>query len=166
MLPAKCGRRALATRPRRRCDAVEIEFICGRSEACLVDNSAHVTPGSPGDHVSKIQFALNDLDGLQIADAEIDAKLYGQTTADAVLAYKRKRNIINFSCQTTADNIVGKMTIKSLDDEMFDKQENLVPPLKLICTRTAATDGSPDKESVSRAGLLAALTPQQRAMLA
>jgi hypothetical protein len=49
---------------------------------------------------------------------------------------------------------------------MFDKQENLVPPLKLICTRTAATDGSPDKESVSRAGLLAALTPQQRAMLA
>ncbi len=35
-----------------------------------------------------------------------------------MLAYKRKRSIINRSYQTVADDIVGIMTIASLDDEM------------------------------------------------
>ena len=36
------------------------------------------------------------------------------------MAYKQKRNIINYSYQTRADNIVGKMTIAALDEEMLD----------------------------------------------
>jgi hypothetical protein len=44
---------------------------------------------------------------------------YGPATAAAVLAYKQKRKIINFSYQTTADNIVGKMTMAALDKEML-----------------------------------------------
>ncbi len=45
-----------------------------------------------------------------------------------MLAYKRKRNIINFSYQTQADNIVGKMTIAALDKEIFEKEQQPVPP--------------------------------------
>jgi len=30
-------------------------------EACLVRDSAHITPGSRGDHVKRIQIALNQL---------------------------------------------------------------------------------------------------------
>src|SRR5262249_14872404 len=35
---------------------------------------------------------------------------------------KKKRNIINFSYQTHADDIVGKMTIRSLDTEMLAQE--------------------------------------------
>ena len=53
---------------------------------------------------------------------------YGPSTADVVLAYKRKRNIINYSYQTTADNIVGKMTMAALDKEMLAREINPPPP--------------------------------------
>jgi hypothetical protein len=43
--------------------------------------------------------------------------------AAAVLAYKKKRNIINWSYQQQADNIVGKMTIAALDAEMWVKEK-------------------------------------------
>jgi hypothetical protein len=42
-----------------------------------------------------------------------------------VLAYKRKRSIINFSFQTQADDIVGKMTVASLDKEMVEFERQL-----------------------------------------
>ena len=87
-------------------------------QACLVQDSAHVTRNAVGEHVAKIQGALAMLDGARIESAEIAAKRYGNTTAAAVLAYKKARRIINSSYQTQADDIVGKMTIASLDDEM------------------------------------------------
>ena len=43
---------------------------------------------------------------------------YGKSTAAAVLAFKTKRKIINYSYETQVDNIVGKMTIAALDNEM------------------------------------------------
>ena len=43
--------------------------------------------------------------------------------AAAVLAYKKKRNIINWSYQQQADNIVGKMTIAALDAEIWGKEK-------------------------------------------
>ncbi len=104
-------------------------------EACLLRDAAHVTPGAVGDHVSKIQLALEDLDGAKIAAAEKTARRYGPSTTAAVLAYKRKRKIINFSYQSQADNIVGKMTIKRLDDEMFARQETPVPRPRVICKK-------------------------------
>lgn len=85
--------------------------------AAVLDN-AHIVPGSSGPHVEKIQVALMLLDSASIASRELEFDLYGDTTAAAVLTYKRKRNIINHSYQSTADNIVGKMTISSLDTEM------------------------------------------------
>ncbi len=84
-------------------------------EASAVSDPNHIIPGATGEHVRKIQIALIRLDGATIAPDGI----YGPTTAAAVLAYKQKRNIINRSYQTKADNIVGKMTIAALDKEML-----------------------------------------------
>jgi hypothetical protein len=88
-------------------------------EACLVNDAAHVTQGATGEHVAKIQSALFVLDGSKIDKGELAAKHYGPSTAGAVLAYKKKRRIINYSYQKHEDNIVGKMTINSLDKEMY-----------------------------------------------
>ena len=95
-------------------------------EDCLVKDSAHILLGSAGDHVSKIQSALTFLDNAKIESAELFSKRYGKSTAAAVLAYKNKRGIINFTYQKQADNIVGKMTIARLDSEML-VQENRLP---------------------------------------
>lgn len=98
-------------------------------ESCLVRDSAHVVPGAQGPHVNKIHTALLALDSYSVSADELAAGRYGPSTAAGVLAYKRKRNIVNRSYQTTADNIVGKMTIASMDREMFRHELNVVPPL-------------------------------------
>jgi len=87
-------------------------------QACLISDPAHLVKGTVGDHVSKVQTALLILDNAQVASAELDSKTYGTSTAAAVLAYKTKRGIINYSYQNKADDIVGKMTIARLDAEM------------------------------------------------
>lgn len=97
-----------------------------RLQNCLVRNDAHVTPGSVGDHVRKIQVALVLLDDLQIDQHEITKKRYGPSTTAAVLAFKKARKIINFSYETQVDNIVGKMTIAALDQEMVRLEQKKV----------------------------------------
>jgi peptidoglycan hydrolase-like protein with peptidoglycan-binding domain len=91
-------------------------------EACLVDDAAHVLLGARGDHVAKIQAVVMFLDGSTINADEVRTKTYGPSTAAAVLAYKQKRNIVNFSYQSQADDIVGKMTIRALDNELLSQQ--------------------------------------------
>ncbi len=87
-------------------------------EACALQDAAHITRGATGDHVAKIQFALFSLDRLTIDRTELVLQQYGRSTAAAVIAYKTKRRIINQSYQNAPDDIVGKMTIASLDQEM------------------------------------------------
>jgi peptidoglycan hydrolase-like protein with peptidoglycan-binding domain len=89
------------------------------------DNSAHITRGARGPHVAKIQNALNILDD---AGLQVDGD-YGALTAAAVLAYKRERNIVNRSYQTTADDIVGIMTMEALDREMFEREQDPLIPV-------------------------------------
>jgi hypothetical protein len=89
-----------------------------RLEACLVDDRAHLTPGVKGDFVAKVQAALMFVAGAVIDAGELDSHTYGLSTAAAVLDYKQRRQIINRAYQQKADNIVGKMTIKALDDEL------------------------------------------------
>ena len=84
------------------------------SEAAANIDSAHIGPGARGCHVEKIQTALNILDN---AGVGVDG-VYGPATANAVLNYKTTKNIINRSYQSSADNIVGKMTMAKLDEEM------------------------------------------------
>lgn len=91
-------------------------------EACLVQDAAHITLGATGPHVSKIHTALLTLDNYSVAAQELRTMTYGHSTANAVLAYKRKRRIINYSYQHQADNIVGKMTIAAMDREMRVKE--------------------------------------------
>lgn len=100
-------------------------------EDCLVRDSAHILQGASGNHVAKIQQALIMLDGLDILAGEITSKRYGTSTAAAVLQFKRKRTILNFRNQL--DDIVGRKTIKRLDDELakrpsIDPGEIVVPP--------------------------------------
>ena len=87
-------------------------------EASLIEDRAHILEGAQGEHVAKIQAAIMLLDNVQIDQGELDRSFYGPSTSRAVLSYKSKRKIINFSYQNTADAIVGKMTIKTLDDEL------------------------------------------------
>ena len=87
-------------------------------EAAAASHPAHIEPGARGDHVRKIQLALNQLDS---AGLDPDG-IYGRGTADAVLAYKQRRDIINRSYQTQADNIVGMMTVAALDTELADSE--------------------------------------------
>lgn len=96
-------------------------------QACLIKDPAHVVPGASGSHVAKIQKALLLLDKAEISGLELRAKFYGATTTAAVLAYKRRRKIINTAYQTQADNIVGKMTIARLDDDMFVLERGTSP---------------------------------------
>ena len=87
-------------------------------EACLVNDAKHVTPGSIGQHVKLIQIALAKLLPTFLV---IDGK-YGPNTAAAVLRYKSERAIVRIG-QLIPDNIVGKQTIKSLDKEMMEQEE-------------------------------------------
>ena len=89
-----------------------------RLEACLVRDSAHLTLGVQGEFVAKVQASLIFLDDLTIDEQELETHTYGRSTAAAVLAFKKKRKIINRSYQQQEDDIVGKMTIKALDDEL------------------------------------------------
>ena len=92
-------------------------------EAAAQSHPAHIVQGAIGDHVAKIQQALERLDSAVIDASELGAKRYGGSTANAVLAYKKKRNIVNKSYQTQADNIVGIMTMAAMDEELL-AQEN------------------------------------------
>jgi hypothetical protein len=108
-----------------------------RFEACLIKDSAHIKLGATGDHVWKIQMALILLDDLQIDSDELAAKRYGPSTAAAVLAFKKERNIINRSYQTQADDIVGKMTIAELDKEIaqWEQQTPMIALQSCACPR-------------------------------
>jgi hypothetical protein len=91
-------------------------------EACLLRDNAHIVPGAVGAHVGKIQQALLALDHSTLDPSDVGAKKYGASTASAVLAYKRRRNIVNRAYESQADNIVGKMTIAAIDNELVAKE--------------------------------------------
>ena len=90
-----------------------------RLENCLLYDSAHVLKGDRGDFVSKIQYAVLVLAGGKIRGSEVSGKVYGEDTARLVKKYKVDRRIINYTYQQSADDIVGKMTIRALDSEML-----------------------------------------------
>jgi len=93
-------------------------------EAAAVRNQSHILEGDSGEHVGKIQEALIMLDGAVISSVERLTKFYGPSTSRAVLNYKTKRQIINRSYQSAPDAIVGIMTMKALDEELFKFQQS------------------------------------------
>ncbi len=85
--------------------------------ACLDRDSAHIGFGATGDHVTKIQLALERLEGVNLA---AERGTYGPNTVTAVKDYKDspKRQLLQPG-QAKADQFVGKRTVRSLDDEIF-----------------------------------------------
>ncbi|GAC1502657.1 MAG: hypothetical protein NVS1B6_09440 [Steroidobacteraceae bacterium] len=73
-----------------------------------------MTRGTRGDHVRKIQKALNAVTGARLAEDGV----YGARTAACVLTYKTSRKIVNHAYQTKADDIIGELTISVLDAEV------------------------------------------------
>ena len=86
--------------------------------AAQVSDPAHLVRGTVGPHVNKVQMALFAIDALPIDAQEFKRQLYGPVTARAVLEYKTRRKIINRAYQQKPDDIVGKMTITRLDEDM------------------------------------------------
>jgi hypothetical protein len=124
-------------------------------EAAAVHDAAHIKLSALGAHVYKIQTALTLLDGAVISADEVQRTFYGTSTASAVLAYKRKRSVINRNYQTQADDIVGKMTMASLDSEILGMEVLPPPPVQIkpLSFHRAHAPRSPL--------LLAFLTPSQ-----
>lgn len=89
-------------------------------QACLTLDSAHVVQGATGPHVTRIQKALEIVFDAEIDHGDISGQRYGKSTADWVLAYKKDRWIVNTAYQQDPDNIVGKKTIRQLDDELLE----------------------------------------------
>lgn len=100
---------------------LESKLLSGnqRLRDCEIKDPSHVVPGERGRHVGLIQQALILIDKAVIAQGELTSESYGPSTAKAVLNYKTARSIINRSYQQSADNIVGKLTIKRLDEDML-----------------------------------------------
>jgi peptidoglycan hydrolase-like protein with peptidoglycan-binding domain len=110
-----------------------------RLQNCLNHDAAHVMPGTVGTHVQKIQAAVIKLDGTAIEPSELALGRYGHSTAAAVLQYKQKRGIVNRSYQSKADNIVGKMTIAALDQELVDREQTTCVVVESITCRFDGT---------------------------
>ncbi|MFI2281212.1 peptidoglycan-binding protein [Nocardia beijingensis] len=115
-------------------------------ENCLVSDPAHIGEGvhEVGEHVRRIQIALNQVDN---AGLEVDGK-FGPDTGDAVEDYKNVRHILAPG-QTEADRLVGKRTIKSLDDEVFEF-EITTPPSSGLVSPDAA--GAPHNHQLCPTG--------------
>jgi hypothetical protein len=122
-------------------------------ERCLVNDVDHVMQGAKGPHVSKIQAALFlvlpdlTLPDNELSDPATREGFYGPATAAAVLRYKtnHKPPIINKAYQNAPDRIVGKMTIKFLDDDLAAKDPGPAPPVPPPTPLTMSALASRDK---------------------
>jgi peptidoglycan hydrolase-like protein with peptidoglycan-binding domain len=99
-------------------------------EGAASSASSHIKQGAAGEHVKKIQYALARIEEEPL---DLDGK-FGPATASVVLAYKKKRQIINRSYQSQADDIVGVMTIAALDEEMCKLEEYAGPTHVIQCS--------------------------------
>lgn len=105
-------------------------------ESCLVSDPAHIGEGinDVGEHVRRIQIALNELE-----DAGLDVDgIFGELTGDAVEEYRNEREIFSPG-EVTAGRIVGKRTIKRLDEDVSEF-EGLTPPSIGLVSPTEAGD--------------------------
>ena len=62
-----------------------------RLQKCLIEDSAHVIPGSQGVHVALIQYAVLAIGEGSIEGGEIVGNLYGRSTAALATLELRER---------------------------------------------------------------------------
>lgn len=117
-----------------------------RLQECLLHDRAHLTEGTVGPFVNKVQDALFVIDGLRCVAEERRMQRYGRSTAAAVHSFKKRRRIINRSYQTQADDIVGKMTIDALDKALVEKERQCRPVVHVAEAKVMARfSGPPDR---------------------
>jgi peptidoglycan hydrolase-like protein with peptidoglycan-binding domain len=96
-----------------------------RLESCLRSDPAHIMPksrgGQDGPHVEALQKALKKIKAasppeLGMLDIIDPPGVYGQSTANAVRRYKEVNAIQRMG--QPLDEIVGRMTIIRMDDEL------------------------------------------------
>lgn len=85
-----------------------------RLQECLVKDSSHVRLNDSGEHVLLLQKALNKIGELPSELPENGT--FDATMAGAVARYKKNRGILNYAGQI--DDIVGKLTITAIDNEL------------------------------------------------
>jgi hypothetical protein len=129
-------------------------------EAAATSNPAHIKRGAVGPHVRKIQIALRGIDDLDIASGERSMQAFGASTENAVLSFKKKRDIINRAYENAVDPIVGVMTMAALDREML-KVEASADEASIWCSLASVlgytanspvflTDDRPLRETVNQ----------------
>lgn len=121
--------------------------------ACLNSDPAHNTPRAKGDHVKVIQKALMLIRSLNpslgLAEITDNSGEYGVSTANVVLAYKKSHKIIRR--YQRVDNIVGRMTITQIDNDLLRRVRpeprpaipTIVRPIILPPNHTAACHSKP-----------------------
>lgn len=124
-----------------------------RLSQCLASDPQHIKPkregGATGDHVKAIQDALNllrqrlpDLQLLEITDAP---GTYGDSTAAAVLKYKDINNIVRPG--QPLDDIVGRMTITQIDNDLVSSKPGPPKPVVINAPVEIATVNDDPKKS-------------------
>jgi hypothetical protein len=98
-----------------------------RLNQALVSDADPIVPGSAGDHVSRIQAALSVLGRRRIDGGEIDQKLYGGSTATAVVEFKGSCQPPVLNPQNEVDDIVERKTTQELDRKMKDVEKDNPP---------------------------------------
>lgn len=107
-------------------------------ENCAVRDAGHIARGAAGNHVRRIQIALNQLVKVFLA---MDG-IYGPKTAAAVVAFKELQSPpLRQPKQSIADNIVGIRTIEALDNQIFDLENAPPDPVTGFISETPL--GSP-----------------------
>lgn len=91
--------------------------------------ASHFAMGQQGEHIRRVQTALSTiadrLPELGIGAVTVNGS-YDAAFANAVARYKQARRILNYANQV--DNIVGRKTIASLDQDVATLQDGPRPP--------------------------------------
>jgi hypothetical protein len=106
-----------------------------RLNSCLSSDGAHIVPGSSGPEVQAIQNALKKISAarldLALPDIMDKAGEFGDTTVAAVHRYKDGGNGAGdriVRAGQPLDDIVGRMTITQIDDDLLSLVRPAPPP--------------------------------------
>lgn len=124
-----------------------------RLRDCLNFDPAHIQPKDEGKHVAVIQDVLEilrqrlpDLGLLQIKN---DPRgVYGKDTADAVKKYKEINNIVRTG--QPLDNIVGRMTITQMDNDLINAPPLPGPPKPVVINAPVEIASSRPPEDLAK----------------
>ena len=107
----------------------QTEPVRQRLNACLASDPQHIAPGQRGNHVKAVQDALETLrqrmPNLGLVKITDPPGTYGQSTAAEVKKYKRINHIVRTG--QPLDDIVGRMTISQIDNDLL-RGSNPTPP--------------------------------------